>query len=285
MSQKQQPHHPITAVCIVSDPQKCPPGYDLLLKSHDKREDCDLWRESGMFKRPSRYLCFSKAFPQNGQNNVLVGIQILNEKDFPPTGYSLIERTVDSSEKASRKRTICVKLTNRDTTSEAVNDIVLLTKTKRPPEGYSLVGDVNGVIICVKLGAVPVETQNFQHALPVAAGNQPQASYLQRPAPLPPIAGYGNGIASPFVAPVAAPRTDIPVRPATGTIKRADSSLAQNPLADVAFQLNSRHQSSSHVALNIPEVLYRSLIDIENEYCYSFTLEKSTIQRLPSCSE
>lgn len=284
MSQKLPNHYPITAICIVSDAQKCPPGYDLLLKSHDKREDCDLWREGGMFKRPSRYLCFTRAFPLNGRNDVLAGIQILNEKDFPPTGYSLIERTVDSSEKASRKRTICIKTTDRDSTSEAVNDIILLTKTKRPPEGYSFVGDVNGVVICMKLGKVPAETQNFQHA---SSALQPHAPNIQRPAPPPPIAGYGNGVASPYVAPVAAPpRSDILARPTTGTIKRADSTLAQNPLADVAFQLNVKHQSGrSALSFQIPEVLYRSLIDIENEYNYSFTLEKSAVQRLPSCNE
>jgi len=33
MSQRppvQYPHYPVTGVCIVSDPQKCPPGYDIV---------------------------------------------------------------------------------------------------------------------------------------------------------------------------------------------------------------------------------------------------------------
>lgn len=45
-----------------------------------------------------------------------------------------------SGEKACRKKAISVKMTNRDTTVEAVTDIILLTKSKRPPEGYSLAG-------------------------------------------------------------------------------------------------------------------------------------------------
>jgi len=40
--------------------------------------------------------------------------------------------------------------------------------------------DVNGVIICVKVGKVPVETQQFQHATPNAAVNQPPTNYMQR---------------------------------------------------------------------------------------------------------
>lgn len=244
-----------------------------------------------MFKKVSRYLCFTRAYPHNGLNNVLAGVQILTEKDFPPTGYSMIDRTIDTSEKACRKKAISIKMTNRDTTTDAVTDIILLTKSKRPPEGYSIAGDVNGVIICVKVGKVPVETQQFQHATPNAAVNQPPTNYMQRPAPPPPLAGYTNNAnhvaPSPYMTPpVPAPRTDIPNRPATGTIKRADSTLAQNPLADVSFQLNSKYQNNK-AAMNfqIPDVQYRSLIDVENEYNYSFTLEKSAVQRLPSTGQ
>jgi len=30
MSQRPPAHYPVTGVCIVSDPQKCPPGYDIV---------------------------------------------------------------------------------------------------------------------------------------------------------------------------------------------------------------------------------------------------------------
>lgn len=40
--------------------------------------------------------------------------------------------------------------------------------------------DVNGVIVCVKVGKVPVETQQFQHATPTSTNNEPLNSYMQR---------------------------------------------------------------------------------------------------------
>ncbi|ESN96140.1 hypothetical protein HELRODRAFT_68267 [Helobdella robusta] len=166
MSQKFPAFYPITQVCVVADPQKCPPSYDLLMRSKDKEADCDLWRESGMFKRYTRYLCFTRSFNiDNLQDNmVLVALQILNEKDFPPTGFTTIDKTLDSEEKAFRKKQLCVKMASRNSVSTAITDIVLLTKVKRPPEEYTLLGDINGILVCYKTGRVPPETQSFIHA-------------------------------------------------------------------------------------------------------------------------
>ena len=103
---------PITGLCIVSDPTKCPPGYDLVLffllllpnyrqqicsivsnvhrmyeatkcfskylnrcmslfnaqiyRSYDKKDDCDLWKDSWLRSRVTRYLCLSRVFPLDG---------------------------------------------------------------------------------------------------------------------------------------------------------------------------------------------------------------------------
>lgn len=66
-------------------------------RTYDQDTDADLWRESGLFiKKKGRYICFSKT---EGQPDFVVeDIVVINERDIPPEGYSMISYTVDSSE-------------------------------------------------------------------------------------------------------------------------------------------------------------------------------------------
>lgn len=65
-------------------------------RTYDQDTDADLWRESGLFiKKKGRYICFSKT---EGQSDCVVeDIMVINERDTPPEGYSMISYTVDSS--------------------------------------------------------------------------------------------------------------------------------------------------------------------------------------------
>lgn len=65
-------------------------------RTYDQDTDADLWRESGLFiKKKDRYICFSKT---EGQPDCVVeDIVVINERDAPPNGYSMICYTVDSS--------------------------------------------------------------------------------------------------------------------------------------------------------------------------------------------
>jgi ESCRT-I complex subunit MVB12 len=189
---------------------------------------------------------------------------------MPSPGYTLLDRTVDSSEKALKKRQIGIKMGARDVTIDAISDIIFQSKSKRAPEGYTLAGDINGFLLCFKLSKIPVETQTFVHAV-----NAVMAAHPTRMAPLPPISSSAfsakPGVRPPAVqkAPIAAPRTDI---------SKLDSKLANNPLADVTFCLNLKHQDlSSLKAKTVPDIQFRSINDIRNEYDYSFTLEKSAV--------
>ena len=44
---------------------------------------------------------------------------------------------------------------DRKLASLAVTNIVLLTNQKRPPPGFSQVGEINGVLMCYQVGSVP----------------------------------------------------------------------------------------------------------------------------------
>jgi len=248
---------------MVAEAQKCPASYDLLMRSHDQKSDCDLWKDP-LIKRNQRYLCFTRAFPSpTGMNNVLTGLMVLSEKEVAPSGYSLLDRTIDSGDKACRKKLIYFKLSSRESTKEAITDIILLTKSKRAPEGYTLAGDVNGILLCYKLGPVPLETQAFTHASPTSSQNVIPTNL--RPAPQPPVQSSDmNGT------------TKSMSNMRMNTLQRSDSALANNPLYDVAFQLHPKHQNKK-IQPNgpVPQILHRSLNDIKSEYDYSFTIERS----------
>lgn len=82
--------------------------------------------------------------------------RVIAEKTAPPKEFSLLSRTADSDQKAWRKRQIAYKLSKRGTVTQAVTDIILCSKLKVAPDGFKLAGDINGVLICYKTGAIPV---------------------------------------------------------------------------------------------------------------------------------
>lgn len=69
-------------------------------------------------------------------------IIVLNEKALPPEGYSLLNRTVDSEQKAWRKKQLCYRLAHRKTVAQAVTDIIVCSRLKKAPDGFTLAGYV-----------------------------------------------------------------------------------------------------------------------------------------------
>lgn len=67
-------------------------------------------------------------------------IIVLNEKAVPPEGYSLLYRTVDSEQKAWRKKQLCYRLGNKKTVRQAVTDIIVCSRLKKAPDGFTLAG-------------------------------------------------------------------------------------------------------------------------------------------------
>lgn len=67
-------------------------------------------------------------------------IIVLHDKALPPEGYSLLHRTADSEQKAWRKKQLCYRLVNRRSVQVAVTDIIVCSRQKRAPEGFTLAG-------------------------------------------------------------------------------------------------------------------------------------------------
>ncbi|XP_043482753.1 uncharacterized protein LOC122511521 isoform X2 [Leptopilina heterotoma] len=144
---------PITAISIVEDIDKCPPNFTVVSRTHDLDADADLWRESGLFiKKKSRYICFSKT--EGLPHCVVEEIAIIDEREPPPKGYSMISHTVDTMQRAWRKRQLCYKMKNKDLCSKAITDIIICSRvgksSRRAPFEFTYAGLVNGVSLCFK---------------------------------------------------------------------------------------------------------------------------------------
>ncbi|EDV38562.1 uncharacterized protein Dana_GF19522 [Drosophila ananassae] len=158
-------NRPITSLHIVEDFERCPKNFSAINRTYDQDSDADLWRDYSLFGRQNtRYLCLSKS--EGLPEYVVETLQVIAEKTQPPKEFSLLSRTADSDQKAWRKRQIAYKLSKRGTVTQAVTDIILCSKLKVAPDGFKLAGDINGVLICYKTGAIPVRMPP-----PLPAGN------------------------------------------------------------------------------------------------------------------
>jgi len=68
-------------------------------RTHDQDSDADLWKDGFFGRKVSRYLCLSKKQGLPGLSDYIVeSIAVVNDKEVPPDGYTLLPRTIDSGE-------------------------------------------------------------------------------------------------------------------------------------------------------------------------------------------
>jgi ESCRT-I complex subunit MVB12 len=147
---------PIVSICVISDKQKCPPAFIPILKAFDDMSDADLWKDGGFFgfNRSLRYLAISRAISDNNTLEVVTDLLIISEKEAIPANFISIDFTVDSNERALRKKYLCARFTPRNDALDAITDIIVLARSKRPPKGYTSAGDVDGMNICFKVSTI-----------------------------------------------------------------------------------------------------------------------------------
>ncbi|XP_076326921.1 multivesicular body subunit 12B-like [Tachypleus tridentatus] len=233
---------PVTRICIVEDPAKCPSGFQLVAKTFDQDTDADLWKDGIFGKRITRYICFMK--DQNSSNEVVQSITVVGERELPPDWTALLY-THDSEQKAIRKKNLCYKLVSKDLVQEAVTDIIVLSKSKNPPPGFTFAGEVNSLLICYKCGPVsPARFPRVVDPLPynvLSNGQQvsQQQPYVQGQRTL-----YGN-------------------------------SITHNAVLDgVPFIINPKYSDFSHLLhFIIPDIALKSEDQLRVQYNYSFQVE------------
>ncbi|KAM8885197.1 multivesicular body subunit 12Bb isoform 3-T4 [Spinachia spinachia] len=204
--------------------------------------DADLWKD-GLFKsKVKRYLCFAR---KTGADAV-VDIKLLDAKDALPEGFTPVEETLDTKETATRKRRLCVKIIPRAAAVTAVYDIQIVAKSKYNLVNYTCIGEMNSVGIWYRMGDV----------------SPPRASHnvsceTSRDAP-------GN---------TASLRTS--TRPDYGP--QSSGHYTMTALDDVPFAISEKFYENPKEMqqVNLMGITIKSLAEIEEEFHYNFTTERS----------
>lgn len=62
--------------------------------------------------------------------------RVIGEKEtVAGAGFSILTRTMDTEQKAWRKRQVAYKISQKSAVKQAVTDIILCSKSKNPPAG------------------------------------------------------------------------------------------------------------------------------------------------------
>lgn len=128
-----------------------------------------------LLERKDRFLCITRIWPlADNRALVLEDIKLINERESPPANYAVLAHTIDSREKGTTKKLICVKMVERQGGMKCICDIVFLYRSKRPPQFYTSIGEINSLQMCVKEGTVPAMR-------PPPAPLQPQSNIYPNP--------------------------------------------------------------------------------------------------------
>ncbi|KAL3277294.1 hypothetical protein HHI36_012644 [Cryptolaemus montrouzieri] len=268
---------PVTAITIVENISNCPPGFYPVSRTYDQDQDADL-RESSIFKSSAaRYLCLSKT--EGLPNFVVSEFLVVNEKVTPPAGFSLLNRTTDSEQKAWKKKQLCYRLENLKNTKSAVTDIIICSRLKKAPEGFTFAGELNGITVCYKMG-------NVQDAHSTPEQTPPVPNRPPRPAPPPPVSNsaYPNiqdddhdyEILLPGY-PKPKPPVPLPVTTSQNSTHTLNTSNSYSAMEGVPFIINPKFLTSANATkVTLPTIKAKTMQQLLKEYSYPFTVERQT---------
>jgi hypothetical protein len=223
----------------------------------EQSRDADLMADS-IIERKDRFLCITRAYVLAGNRSpVLEDVKLISERESPPPKYIPLTQTVDTLEKGTAKRFICVNLEERQQGMKCICDIIFLYRSKRPPQSYTIIGEINGLQMCVKEGNVP--------PLRVATGNL-------YPDP------RGAGSASHF-SPGYQQQTSSDHGMVGTLTKKSDE---KEVLDGIPFQINPKYlvdpRSRAQAQVDLDSMQVLSEYDIEKFFYYDFNLERSSLQ-------
>ncbi|XP_053684400.1 multivesicular body subunit 12B [Sabethes cyaneus] len=165
-------NRPITSLQLVEDYEKCPKNFQVINKTYDQDQDADLWRENILFgKKTARYLCQSKT--EGLPDYILETLKVIGDKEALPEGFSQLTRTADTEQRAWRKKQIVYRLAKKGVAKQAITDIILCSRLRQAPEGFTLAGDINGILICYK-------TTLIAHRAPPSVPSRQSISDLEK---------------------------------------------------------------------------------------------------------
>ncbi|XP_042344671.1 multivesicular body subunit 12Bb [Plectropomus leopardus] len=237
----QLPTDPISAVGVITSLSKAPDGYYVVAQTTDG-SDADLWKD-GLFKsKVTRYLCFSR---ETGPD-VVADMKLIDIKDTLPEGFTPVEETLDTRETAMRKRRLCVKISPRAAALTAVYDIQVVSKSKYHLVNYTCMGEMNSMGIWYRMGEVS-QCQSSQETSGTANGDAPPSTARLRTMSRPDYEHQSSG------------------------------NYTMTALDDVPFVISEKfHKHPKEMQqVNLMGITIKSLAEIEEEFHYNFSTERS----------
>ncbi|KAM8759521.1 multivesicular body subunit 12B-like isoform 1-T1 [Acanthopagrus schlegelii] len=237
----QLPSDPISSVGIITSPSKAPEDYTVVAQTTDG-SDADLRKDSLFKSKVTRYLCFTR----KPGPDVVVDIKVIDIKEPLPEGYTPVEETMDTKETAMRKRRLCVKISPRAAAETAVYDIQIIAKTKYHLVNYTCIGDINSMGIWNRKGDVP-KHKSSQETASTANTEAPSTTASRRTMSRPDYEHQNSG------------------------------NYTMTALDDVPFVVPEKffQNPKEMQQVNLMGITIKSLAEIEEEFQYNFSTERS----------
>ncbi|KAL3115950.1 hypothetical protein niasHT_007250 [Heterodera trifolii] len=160
---------PIVSMVIVADKSRAPANFITLTKTYDDGSDADLWKDGfgfGLFNRSVRYIAVSRHIAETPPSGleVLTDVAVISDKEAVPSSFVCLDFTVDTKERALKKKYLCARFTPRTDAIDAVTNLIVLARSRRPPKGYTLAGDIDGMAICFRVSIIPEGYGRLTHS-------------------------------------------------------------------------------------------------------------------------
>ncbi|XP_051924021.1 multivesicular body subunit 12Bb [Hippocampus zosterae] len=239
----QMPTEPITAVGVLCSHSKAPDDFYVVAQTTDG-SDADLWKD-GLFKsKVTRYLCFTR----KPGPDVVVDVKLTDIKDAMPEGFVAVQETMDTKEPAMRKRRLCVKMSPRAAAEMAVFDFQIIAKSKHHLVHYTSLGEINNMGIWYRMGKV-LHRQSSQEISSRVNNGAFSGAESRRTINMPQYEHESSG------------------------------SYTMTAMVDVPFGITQRFQDTSKEMqqVNLMGITIKSLAEIEEEFHYNFSAERSIV--------
>lgn len=178
------------------------------------------------------------------------------------TDSLLINKKIFTAERALRKKYLCARFTPRNDALDAITDIIVLARAKRPPKGYTDAGDVDGMKICFKVNTIPETYGRLRNELKHSQSN-PGSLYPSVPTK---ILNEEYRHSTPTMDPAPSDYNRFTIKPRHGTIKGIDG---------VPFKLRAdlKTASTGNAKDKLPDLLDPKL----DFFVYNFATERQCV--------
>ncbi|MBN3324194.1 MB12A protein, partial [Atractosteus spatula] len=262
------PAPPVTAMAWTSSANTCPPEFRLITATH---EGSAAHFVKGFGLKSGYYLCFSTSVTAG---MVVQDIRIVSDKETIPHGYCYIPEYLDNKVSVLKKKRLCVKTVPWGSTDTAVLDIKLTSKSRVILPHYTCLGyESRAPHSSLSLSAVKPRSISVDMGKLSLDKNSPAEPLHQRNS------SYGHPLGK-----LTRRRSNLEVMDMP--IYDTSNIYGISAMDGVPFALHPKFdtQMDSACSVNVQltklnNIRIKSLQDIENEYDYTFSVEKSAASR------